>query len=450
MNRHYDYIVIGGGSGGISSIKYASIYGKKCALIEGKKLGGTCVNLGCVPKKIMWYASNISEIINFYAANYGFDILKSNFDLKKLIKIRNNYINRVSQSYYEILKKNNITIIKGFGSFIDKNTLKVNNEFYSADHILISSGSYPFVPEIRGSEYGITSDGFFELKKLPKRVAIIGAGYIAIEIAGILNSLGVETHLFIRKNIPLRSFDSIIKKTLIEIMNIKGIILHNNSILKEIIKNDNNSLTLKLENNNEYIVDVLIWAVGRKPMTNNLNIEVTGVKLDEYGYIKVDKYQNTNIKNIYAVGDNTNTVKLAPVAVTAGRNLSKRLFNNSCNMYLDYNTVPTVVFFNPPICAVGLTEFQAIKKYGFNNVKIYTSTFNSMYTSITLQNIPCRLKLVCINDNEKIIGIHGIGFGMDEILQGFVVALRIGATKKDFDNTIAIHPTIAEEFVTIR
>ncbi|CRK85625.1 Glutathione reductase [Candidatus Providencia siddallii] len=450
MNEHYNYIAIGAGSGGISSIKQAAMYGKKCAIIEEKLIGGTCVNLGCVPKKIMWYAANVSEIINIYASNYGFNITINNFNWKKLIETRSVYINNLQIFYKKNFKKNNITVINGHASFINANTLKVNNKIYTSDHILISSGSYPIIPKILGAEYGITSDGFFELNELPKSVAIVGAGYIAVELAGMLNGFGVETHLFVRKNSPLRSFDSVIINGLIEIMKKKGIKLHTWVSLKKILKNKDSSLILKLENNQEFKVDVLIWAIGRKPATNNLNIESVGVELDEYGYIKVDQYQNTNINGIYAIGDNTYASKVAPVAVAAGRKLSDRLFNDMPDAYLNYKNIPTVVFFHPPICAVGMTESQAIKKYGINNIKIYNSSFIAMRDANVSLDIPCILKLVCVGTNEKIVGIHGIGCGVDEILQGFVVAFNMGATKRDFDNTIAIHPTVSEEFVTMR
>ncbi|EMA4782619.1 MULTISPECIES: glutathione-disulfide reductase [Providencia] len=450
MSKHYDYIAIGGGSGGIASMNRAAMYGQKCALIEAKALGGTCVNVGCVPKKVMWHAAQISEAIRNYGPDYGFDTTINRFDWKTLIDSRTAYIDRIHQSYDRVLGNNKVDVISGFARFVDAHTVEVDGETYTADHILIATGGRPVIPAIPGAEYGMTSDGFFELEALPKRVAVVGAGYIAVELAGVLNGLGAQAHLFVRKHAPLRSFDPLIVETLVEVMNTEGPKLHTESIPKEVVKNADGSLTLKLENGQEHTVDALIWAIGREPMTDNLNIEATGVELDEKGYIKVDKYQNTNVAGVYAVGDNTGAVELTPVAVAAGRRLSERLFNNKPDEHLDYSNIPTVVFSHPPIGTVGLTEPEAVEKYGAENVKTYKSSFTAMYTAVTSHRQPCRMKLICVGEAEKIVGIHGIGFGMDEILQGFAVALKMGATKKDFDNTVAIHPTAAEEFVTMR
>lgn len=450
MTKHYDYIAIGGGSGGIASINRAASYGKKCAIIEAKALGGTCVNVGCVPKKIMWHAAQMAEAIHHYAPDYGFDLTINQFNWEKMVENRTAYIDRVHQSYERVLSKNNVDVIQGYGRFVDKNTIEVNGEQYTADHILIAVGGKPSLPNIPGVEYGITSDGFFELTSLPERVAVVGAGYIACEIAGVLHALGAKTHQFVRMATPLRSFDPIIVDTLMEVINTEGHYLHTYSIPKSVEKNSDNSYTLHLENGESFIVDCVIWAIGRQPATEGLNLSAAGVKSNTWGFIEVDKYQNTNISGIYSVGDDTESAALTPVAVAAGRRLAERLFNNKPNECLDYTNIPTVVFTHPPIGTVGLTESQAIDAYGEQNVKVYSSSFTAMYTAVTAHRQPCRMKLVCAGDEEKIVGIHGIGYGMDEILQGFAVALKMGATKKDFDNTIAIHPTAAEEFVTMR
>ena len=456
MTKHYDYIAIGGGSGGIASVNRAASYGKKCAIIEAKHLGGTCVNVGCVPKKVMFYGAQIAEAINHYAPDYGFDVDVKKFDFAKLVESRQAYISRIHTSYDNVLAKNNVDVIRGFAKFVNKNTLEVTfadgtTEQVTADHILIATGGRPSIPAVKGAEYGIDSNGVFALTELPKRAAVVGAGYIAVELACVLNSLGVETHLFVRKHAPLRNFDPMMAETLIESMQQDGITLHIHAIPKEVVKNTDGSVTLNLEDGREQRVDCLIWAIGREPATDKINLQAVGVETNERGFIKVDKYQNTNVPGIYAVGDIIEGgIELTPVAVAAGRRLSERLFNNKPNEHLDYNLVPSVVFSHPPIGTVGLTEPQAIEQYGVENVKVYKSSFTSMYTAVTQHRQACRMKLVCVGKEEKIVGLHGIGFGVDEMIQGFAVAIKMGATKADFDNTVAIHPTGSEEFVTMR
>lgn len=450
MTKHYDYLAIGGGSGGIASVNRAAMYGKKCALIEAKALGGTCVNVGCVPKKVMWHGAQIAEAMHRYAADYGFDVDVKQFDFQQLIASREAYIDRIHQSYERVLGNNKVDVIQGFARFVDAHTVEVNGEHITADHILIATGGYPTRPAIPGAEYGIDSDGFFALRELPKRVAVVGAGYIAVEIAGVMHALGAETHLVVRKHAPLRSFDPMLVDTLLEVIKTEGPELHTQAVPQRVEKHADGSLRLHLEDGRNLHVDCLIWAIGRKPATDRLNLDASGVELDDRGYIRVDMYQNTNVPGVYAVGDNTGRIELTPVAVAAGRRLSERLFNNKPNEHLNYDNVPTVVFSHPPIGTVGLTEPQAIEQYGEANVKVYTSSFTAMYTAVTQHRQPCRMKLVCVGAEQKIVGIHGIGFGMDEILQGFAVAMKMGATKRDFDNTVAIHPTAAEEFVTMR
>ena len=456
MTKHYDYIAIGGGSGGIASINRAASYGKKCAIIEAKHLGGTCVNVGCVPKKVMFYGAQVAEAINNYAPAYGFDVEVKKFDYAKLVESRQAYIGRIHTSYNNVLAKNNVDVLNGFARFKDVKTIEVSyadgsTELVTADHILIATGVRPSIPAVKGAEYGIDSNGVFALNELPKRVAVVGAGYIAVELAGVLNSLGSETHLFVRQHAPLRNQDPLIVETLVEVLAQDGIQLHTKALPEEVVKNADGSLTLKLQDGRKTTVDTLIWAIGREPATDVINLGVTGVKTNSRGQIIVDKYQNTNVPGIYAVGDIIEGgIELTPVAVAAGRRLSERLFNNKPNEHLDYNLVPTVVFSHPPIGTVGLTEPQAIEQYGEENVKVYKSSFTAMYTAVTEHRQPCRMKLVCVGKEEKIVGLHGIGFGVDEMIQGFAVAIKMGATKADFDNTVAIHPTGSEEFVTMR
>ncbi|WP_456296522.1 glutathione-disulfide reductase [Vibrio sp. AK197] len=451
MATHFDYICIGGGSGGIASANRAAMYGAKVALIEAKDLGGTCVNVGCVPKKVMWHGAQVAEAMNLYAEDYGFDVDVKNFNWAKLVENRQAYIGRIHQSYDRVLGNNQVEVIRGFAKFVDEKTVEVNGELYTADHILIAVGGRPTIPNIPGAEYGIDSNGFFELNEQPKRVAVVGAGYIAVEIAGVLNALGSETHLFVRKESPLRTFDRMVIDTLVEVMEAEGPTLHTNSVPSTVVKESDGSLTLHFENGHSQNVDTLIWAIGRHPATDAINLQATGVETNDHGYIKVDAYQQTNVKGIYCVGDiMEGGIELTPVAVKAGRQLSERLFNNKPDAKMDYDLVPTVVFSHPPIGTIGLTETEAVAKYGEDQVKVYTSGFTAMYTAVTQHRQPCKMKLVCAGDEEKVVGLHGIGFAVDEMIQGFGVAMKMGATKADFDSVVAIHPTGSEEFVTMR
>ena len=451
MAKHFDYICIGGGSGGIASANRAAMYGAKVALIETKALGGTCVNVGCVPKKVMWHGAQIAEAMQLYAKDYGFDVEVKNFDWGKLIESREAYISRIHTAYHNVLGNNQIEVINGFARFVDAKTVEVNGEHFTADHILIAVGGEPTIPAIPGAEYGIDSNGFFELGEQPKRAAVIGAGYIAVEIAGVLNALGTDTHLFVRKASPLRSFDPMLIDTLVEVMDHDGPTLHTHSIPKEVVNEADGSVTLHFENGEAHNTDVLIWAIGRNPTTHKINLAAAGVETNERGYIKVDEYQQTNVDGIYCVGDiMEGGIELTPVAVKAGRQLSERLFNNKPEAKMDYNLVPTVVFSHPPIGTIGLTEPEAIAQYGEENVKVYQSGFTAMYTAVTANRQPCKMKLVCAGPEEQVVGLHGIGYTVDEMIQGFGVAMKMGATKADFDSVVAIHPTGSEEFVTMR
>ncbi|QQX80471.1 glutathione-disulfide reductase [Shewanella sp. KX20019] len=451
MAQHFDYICLGAGSGGIASANRAAMRGAKVLLIEAKELGGTCVNVGCVPKKVMWYGAQVAEAMHLYAKDYGFDVTVNNFDWNTLVASREAYIDRIHGSYDRGLESNGVTLVRGYGHFVDSRTIEVDGKQYTADNILIATGGAPTIPNIPGAEYGIDSDGFFALKAQPKRVAVIGAGYIAVELAGVLHSLGSETHLFVRKHAPLRSFDPMLSGALMESMASDGPTLHTHSTPESVSKNADGSLTLKIENGESYEVDCLIWAIGRHPSTGNIGLENTKVELDAKGYVITDDQQNTTDNGIYCVGDiMAGGVELTPVAVKAGRLLSERLFNGMSDARMDYDCIPTVVFSHPAIGTMGLSEPEANAKYGEDNVTVYTSGFTSMYTAVTAHRQACKMKLICAGDNQKVVGIHGIGYGMDEILQGFGVAMKMGATKADFDAVVAIHPTGSEEFVTLR
>ena len=450
MVKEYDYIVIGGGSGGIASANRAAMHGAKVILFEGKEVGGTCVNVGCVPKKVMWYGAQVAETLHRYAGEYGFDVTINKFDFATLKANRQAYIDRIHGSYERGFDNNGVERVYEYARFVDPHTVEVAGERYTAPHILIATGGHALYPNIPGSEYGITSDGFFELDEVPKRTAVIGAGYIAVEVAGVLNALGSDTHLFVRKDRPLRTFDKDIVDVLVDEMAKSGPTLHTHANATEVVKNADDSLTISFDNGETITVDCLIWAIGRAANTSGFGLEKTGVKLTEKGTIYSDEFENTSVPGIYALGDVTGKLDLTPVAVKAGRQLSERLFNNKADAKLDYTDVATVVFSHPVIGSVGLTEEKAIAKYGAENIKVYKSSFTPMYTALGDNRQPSTMKLVTLGEDEKIIGLHGIGYGVDEMIQGFSVAIKMGATKADFDNTVAIHPTGSEEFVTIR
>ncbi|MCW5619054.1 MAG: glutathione-disulfide reductase [Nitrosomonas sp.] len=451
MPQHFDYICLGAGSGGIASANRAAMYGAKVLLIEARHIGGTCVNVGCVPKKVMWYSAQVAEVIHLFAGDYGWDVAVKKFDWNYLVNNREAYIERIHGSYKNTLANNGVTLINGSGRFVNNTTIEVNGGQYRADHILIATGSVPVIPDIPGASYGIDSEGFFALRNRPESVAVVGGGYIAAELAGVLHALGSKTRLFIRKHALLRNFDPLIYETLMENMATNGLIVHPHSVPAAVEQNTDGRLTLHLESSEKYTVDALIWAVGRAPSTGNIGLENTDVTLNEKGYVQVDAQQNTSAEGIYCVGDCMAGGKaLTPVAIKAGRLLSERLFNGRSDATMDYSLIPTVVFSHPAIGTMGMTESEAVAHYGKNNIRVYTSSFTAMYTAITAHRQPCKMKLVCAGEEEKVVGIHGIGHGMDEILQGFAVAIRMGATKADFNAVVAIHPTSAEEFVTMR
>jgi len=449
MTHHYDLLAIGAGSGGLSAAERAAEYGAKTAIIERGKLGGTCVNVGCVPKKIMWFAANLFESIADMRG-YGLDVSLNTFDWAALVASRERYISGINSWYVNYLKDSNIDLISGHARFIDAHTLDVAGKRYSANHIVISPGGYPLVPDIPGAELGITSDGFFALTQRPQRVAVVGAGYIAVELAGVLNSLGSNVSMLLRRDHFLGTFDDMLRDTLMEEMAESGINLITRVNINKLERQADGRIRASCDSGITLEdLDAVIWAIGRAPNTNDMNLESTGVIVDDRGFIPTDTFQNTNVKNVYAVGDVTGRAALTPVAIAAGRRLSDRLFNNMPERKLDYENIPTVVFSHPPIGTIGLTEDEARREHG-DAVKIYQTSFTAMYHAISGRNVKTAMKLVCVGAEEKVVGCHIIGIGADEMLQGFAVAIKMGATKKDFDNTVALHPTSAEELVTMR
>ncbi|CEG58744.1 glutathione-disulfide reductase [Legionella fallonii] len=447
--HHFDLIVLGGGSGGIASAVRAAKYGAKVAVIERNHLGGTCVNLGCVPKKIMFNASLVAETMH-KCSNYEFSPVELKLNWKKLVSKRNSYIARLRENYAKRLKEHHITHINGTGMFESAQSILVDNTTYQAEHIIIATGGEPSLPIIEGIQHAIDSDGFFALTRQPRKVAVIGSGYIGVELAGVLHGLGSETHLLLRGSRPLSRFDHMLGDTLLEIMKQQGIYIHQNHKAQAIHLHSDGRKAIACQSGSIIQdIDVIIAAVGRKPRTAHLNLSKIAVKTDSQGLIEVDAFQNTTVKGIYAIGDVTKAPALTPVAVAAGRRLADRLFGKQPDAHLNYDNICSVVFSHPPVGSVGLSEQDAINLHGQENIKIYQTRFNPLYDALSDDKTPTAMKLVTLGKEEKIIGLHVIGYGADEMLQGFGVAVKMGACKKDFDNTVAIHPTSAEEFVTM-
>ena len=449
MSKHYDLIAIGAGSGGLSVAERAAKYGAKCAVIESGRLGGTCVNVGCVPKKVMWFAAHIAHTLED-AAGFGFSLNAVDFSWPALKQARDAYVNGINTWYHTYLSDSNIDEIVGHARFVDAKTVEVAGKRYSAEHIVIAPGGAPTVPETEGAELGITSDGFFELEDLPKRVAVVGSGYIAVELAGMLNALGADVTMLLRKQHLLREFDAMLRETLMEQMLEDGIDILSRTQVEKVEKEKDGSLCIVCENGQRLEgFDQLIWAIGRYPLTADLDLDKAGVNTSIQGYIETDRFQQTPVKGIYAIGDVTGRAQLTPVAIAAGRRLADRLFAGMKDRYLPYENISTVVFSHPPIGTVGLTEDQAREQHG-DAVKIYQTRFTPMIHAISKRDQKTAMKLVTVGAREKVVGCHIIGEGADEMLQGFAVAIRMGANKKDLDDTVAIHPTSAEELVTMR
>ncbi|KAI1002575.1 Glutathione reductase [Podosphaera aphanis] len=464
--KECDYLVIGGGSGGLASARRASAwYGAKTIAIENKFLGGTCVNVGCVPKKVIFNAAFIAETIK-EAKAYGFAVNHTApFDWTYFKQKRDAYIRRLNKIYENNLKNDSVEFIYGRAHLTGQNEAEVllqdgSKQTIKAKKILLAVGGHPTPPpNIPGARYGINSDGFFDIETQPKKVAIVGAGYIAVEFAGMLNALGTETHLFIRHGTFLRSFDPMVQETVTKEYERLGVHVHKQSLLKRIDKDEQTgklSLQYADVNGEERIdcIDYLIWAIGRSPEVEGLGLEKVGIKQNERGQILADEYQNTNVENIYSLGDVVGKVELTPVAIAAGRKLSDRLFGPEKfrTSKLDYHLVPSVVFAHPEIGSIGLTEPEAVEKYGRENLKIYQTSFTAMYYAMMEphEKAPTKYKIICHGAEEKVVGLHILGLGSGEILQGFGVAIKMGATKADFDSCVAIHPTSAEELVTMR
>lgn len=466
ITKEADFVVIGGGSGGLGAArKAAAQFGVKALIIESKRLGGTCVNVGCVPKKVTFNAAAIAETIH-HAKDYGFSVQETApFDWTTFKNKRDAYIKRLNGIYERNLANDKVEYLHGWAKVKGKNEIEValddgSTALVHAKKILIAVGGNPTVPPtVPGAELGINSDGFFDIDKKPGKVAIVGAGYIAVEFAGMFNALGTDTHLFIRHDTFLRHFDPMIQEGVTKEYERLGVNLHKRSEVSRVERAADGKLTLTYRSSDGAEstmegVDHLIWAIGRTPATADLGLESAGVKLNEKGYVAVDDYQNTNVDNVYALGDVTGQVELTPVAIAAGRRLAERLFGPAefSTRKLSYDNIPSVVFSHPEVGSIGLTEPQAVEKYGRDNIKVYKTNFTAMYYAMMdpADKGPTAYKLIVQGPEEKVVGLHIMGLGSGEMLQGFGVAVKMGATKADFDSCVAIHPTSSEELVTLK
>lgn len=449
MSAHYDFLVLGAGSGGIAAAVRAQSYGARVAVVEDHRLGGTCVNVGCVPKKVMWYTASLAHMLDD-ALDYGFALERRGFDWGMLKTARDDYVARLNDIYAKRLSDCGIADIRGTGRFVDARSVEVNGERLSADRVLIATGGAPIVPGLPGAELGITSDGFFELEACPRRAVMVGSGYIAVELGGMLKALGAEVTFLVRKSRLLRSFDEMLSEQLTAAMQADGIEILTETRVRSVARSSGGGLVVQCHDGRSIDgCDVLLWAIGRTPRTHDLHLAAAGVVSGEDGHVPTDAFQNTNVEGVYAIGDVTGHHELTPVAIAAGRRLADRVFGGMADRRLDYSLIPTVVFTHPTIGTVGLTEAAARDAYG-EAVTVYRTQFNPMYHAFTRHKSKAAMKLVTVGDEERIVGCHIFGLGADEMLQGFAVAIRMGATKRDFDDTVAIHPTNAEELVTMR
>ncbi|KAF2435937.1 glutathione reductase [Tothia fuscella] len=484
----HDYIVIGGGSGGSSAARRASSwYHSKTVLIENGPSGGCCVNVGCVPKRITFNAALIREMLN-HGKNYGYDIPDGiSMDFKHFKSLRDKAVERNSKAYDRNWEREGIEVVRGTARFTgrEKEVEVVMEDgsgrrLFRARHILIATGGYPVMPsDVLAAKHGITSDGFFDIEVLPRTIAVVGAGYIAVEMAGILNALGVVVHMFIRGKTFLRKFDPMVQDTLTKRYEDIGVIIHKDFAGFEKVErldtpemeeggvsakhesrgtppSPSKRLRLKAKNGETFDVDEILWAIGRVPEVKDLDLVSIGVKTTKTGHIAVDEFQNTSVNGIYAIGDVTGQYELTPVAIAAGRKLGNRLFGppELKSDKLEYANIPTVVFSHPPVGTIGLTEPEAEEKYGKEKLKVYHTKFPAMFYDVFSAEDkvkhPTEFKIICAGPEEKVVGLHILGDGVDEMLQGLGVAMKMGATKKDFDSCVAIHPTSAEEIVTMK
>ena len=447
MAYEFDLFVIGAGSGGVRAARFAAGFGAKVAVAESRYLGGTCVNVGCVPKKLLVYGAHFAEDFE-QASGFGWSLGEASFDWATLIANKDREIHRLNGIYRNLLVNSGVTLMEGHAKITGPHEVEVNGQRHSAKHILIATGGWPQIPQIPGHEHAISSNEAFFLKELPKRVLVVGGGYIAVEFAGIFHGLGAKTSLLYRGEMFLRGFDGAVRKHLHEELTKRGMDVQFNADIARIDKQPDGSLKATLKDGRELITDCVFYATGRRPMLDNLGLENTGVTLDKRGFVEVDDLYQSAEPSILAIGDVIGRVQLTPVALAEGMAVARRLFKPEQYRAVDYNMIPTAVFSLPNIGTVGLSEEQAIEDG--HKVQIFESSFRPMKLTLTECQERTLMKLVVDADTDKVLGCHMVGPEAGEIVQGLAIALKAGATKQHFDETIGVHPTAAEEFVTMR
>lgn len=447
MAYDFDLYVIGAGSGGVRAARFAAGFGAKVAVAESRYLGGTCVNVGCVPKKLLVYGAHYAEDFE-QASAYGWTAGKASFDWATLIANKDREINRLNGIYHNLLVNSGVTLHEGHARISGPHEVEINGQRYTAEHIMIATGGWPVIPDIPGREHAISSNEAFFLKTLPKRMLVVGGGYIAVEFAGIFHGMGAQTSLLYRGDLFLRGFDGAVRKHLAEELQRRGLDLQFNADIQRIDKEADGSLKVTLKDGRTLSTDCVFYATGRRPMLDNLGLENTGVKLDEKGFVQVNEKYETTEPSILAIGDVIGRVQLTPVALAEGMAVARRLFKPEQYRLVDYRMIPTAVFSLPNIGTVGLTEEQA-REEG-HEVQIFESRFRPMKLTLTDCQERTLMKLVVDANTDKVLGCHMVGPDAGEIVQGLAIALKAGATKRDFDETIGVHPTAAEEFVTMR
>lgn len=441
----YDLFVIGAGSGGVRAARMSAGFGARVAVAESRYLGGTCVNVGCVPKKLFSYAAHYGEEFSD-AQGFGWDADTKPLDWPRLRDNKTREIERLNGIYGRLLDNAGVTLIQGHAKIVAANTVDVDGRQYTAERILIAVGGWPYIPDIPGKEHAISSNEVFYLESLPKRAVIVGGGYIATEFAGILHGLGVQVEQVYRRDLFLRGFDGEMRRQLAEEMTQRGIKLRFNDNVTSIQKNSD-GYKLAMESGDTLDTDLVMYATGRKPLLDGLGLENTQVELNEQGFIAVDDTLQTSDPSVYALGDVIGGMELTPVALAEGMNLARRLYNNQPET-LDYTFIPTAIFSNPNLATVGYSEEDAREQYG--DIAVFTSKFTHLKHTLSGNPTKTLLKLIVDKASDRVVGAHMLGDEAGEIIQGIAVAIKAGATKADFDHTIGIHPTVAEEFVTMR